>query len=64
MKYFSENEKLSMHSFFEVLTVSKLNNSFPIVEIVLRLFIFISCPNSGGKGSFSVLKRVKYYQKI
>jgi hypothetical protein len=35
MKFFSEDEKLSMHSFLEVLTVSKLNDSFPIVEIAL-----------------------------
>jgi hypothetical protein len=35
MNYFSEDEKLSMHSFLQLLTVSKLNNSFPIVEIAL-----------------------------
>jgi hypothetical protein len=46
MKYFSEDEKLSIHSFFEVLTVSKLNDSFPIVEIALKLFIFIPCSNT------------------
>jgi hypothetical protein len=63
MKYFSEDEKLSMHSFLDVLTVSKLNDSFPIVEIALKLFIFISCSNDSGERSFSVLKRVKNYQK-
>jgi hypothetical protein len=64
MKYFSEDEKLSMHSFLEVLTVSKLIESFPIVEIALKLFIFIPCLNASGKRFFSVLKRVKNYQKI
>jgi hypothetical protein len=63
MKYFSEDEKLSMHSFFEVLTVSKLNDSFPSVEIALKLFIFIPCSNASGERFFSVLKRVKNYQK-
>jgi hypothetical protein len=63
MKYFSENEKLSKHSFLEVLTVSKLNDSFPVVEIALKLFIFISCSNASGERSFSVIKRVKNYQK-
>jgi hypothetical protein len=63
MKYFSEDEQLSMHSFLEVLTVSKLNDSFPIVQIALKLFIFIPCSNSSGERSFSVLKRVKNYQK-
>jgi hypothetical protein len=64
MKYFSEDEKLSVHSFLEVLTVSKLNDSFPIVEITLKLFVFVSCLNANGERSFSVLKRVKNYQKI
>jgi hypothetical protein len=64
MKYFSEDEKLSMHGFLEVLTVSKLNNSFPMVEIALKLFIFIPCYNASEERSFSVLKRVKNYQKL
>jgi hypothetical protein len=64
MKYYSEDEKLSVHSFLEVLTVSKLNDSFPTVEIVLKLFIFIPCSNASGERSFSVLKRAKNYQKI
>jgi hypothetical protein len=64
MKYFSEDEKLSMNSFLEVLTVSKLNDSFPIVEIALKLFIFIPYLNASGERSFSFLKRVKNYHKI
>jgi hypothetical protein len=63
MKYFSENEKLFMHSFLEVLTVSKLNDSFPVVEIALNLFIFIPCSNASEERSFSVFNRVKNYQK-
>jgi hypothetical protein len=43
MKYFSKDEKTSMHRFFEVLTVLKLNDSFPTVEIALKLFIFVPC---------------------
>jgi hypothetical protein len=63
MKYFSEDGKLSIHSFLQLLIVSKLNNSFSIVEIALKLFIFIPCLNASGERSFSVLKRVKNYQK-
>jgi hypothetical protein len=66
MKYFSEDEKLSLHSFLGVLTVSKLNDSFPIVEIALKFFyiyIHCICSNASGERSFSVLKRVKNYQK-
>jgi hypothetical protein len=63
MKYFSEDKKLSMHRFLEVLIVSKLNDSFTIVEIALRLFIFMPCSNACGERSFLVLKRVKNYQK-
>jgi hypothetical protein len=63
MKYFSEDENLSMLSFLKILTVSKLNDSFPIVEITLKLFIFIPCSNTSEERSFSVLKRVKNYQK-
>jgi hypothetical protein len=39
MKYFSEDEKLSMLSFLEVLTVSKLNDSFPIVSSFKTFYI-------------------------
>jgi hypothetical protein len=63
MKYFSEDEKLSMHSFLEVLTVSKLSDLFPIVETALNFIIFIPCSNASGERSFSVLKRIKNYQK-
>jgi hypothetical protein len=37
--------------------------SFPIVEIAIKLFIFILCLNSSGERSFSVLKLVKNYKK-
>lgn len=30
-----------MHSLLEVITTSKLNNSFPNVEIALEYFVFI-----------------------
>jgi hypothetical protein len=63
VKHFSEEEKLSMHSLLEALTKSKLNDSFPNVEIALKLFVSIPCSNASGERSFSVLKRVKNYQR-
>jgi hypothetical protein len=57
MIYFSEDEKLCMHSFFETLTASKLNDSFPNVEIALKLFVSTPCSNAIGERSFSVLKK-------
>ncbi|XP_060845960.1 zinc finger MYM-type protein 1-like [Rhopalosiphum padi] len=63
VKHFSEEEKLSMHSLLEALIKSKLNDSFPNVEIALKLFVSIPCSNSSGERSFSVLKRVKNYQR-
>jgi hypothetical protein len=63
MNYFPENEKLSMHSFLVAFTASKLNDSFPIVEIVLKLFVSIPCSNASGERFFSVLKRDMNYQR-
>ncbi|XP_025191152.1 uncharacterized protein LOC112591523 [Melanaphis sacchari] len=60
---FKKEEKLSMHSLLEALTTSKLNDSFPNVEIALKLFVSIPCSNASGERSFSVLKRVKNYQR-
>jgi hypothetical protein len=57
MKYFSEDEELSMHSFLEVLTVSKLNDSFPIVKIALKLFIYITCSNASGETNLLSFKK-------
>ncbi|KAL4135817.1 hypothetical protein QTP88_007404 [Uroleucon formosanum] len=63
VKHFSAEEKSSMYSLLETLTTSKLNNSFPNVEIALKLFVSIPCSNASGERSFSVLKRVKNYQR-
>ncbi|XP_022178150.1 uncharacterized protein LOC111039128 [Myzus persicae] len=63
VKNFSAEEKSSMHSLLEALTTSKLNDSFPNVEIALKLFVSIPCSNGSGERSFSVLKRVKNYQR-
>jgi len=63
VKHFSAEEKLSMHSFLEALTTSKLNDSFSNVEIALKLFVSIPCSNASRDRSFSVLKRVKNYQR-
>jgi hypothetical protein len=63
VKHFSEEEKLSMHSLLEAFTISKLNDSFPNVKIALKHFISIPCSNASGEKSFSVLKRVKNYQR-
>ncbi|KAL4084944.1 hypothetical protein QTP88_027810 [Uroleucon formosanum] len=63
VKHFSEEEKLSLHSLLEALIKSKLNDSFPNVEIALKLFVSIPCSNASGERSFSVLKRVKNYQR-
>jgi hypothetical protein len=38
-----------MHSFLEALTTLNLNDSFPIVEIVLKLFVSILCSNASEK---------------
>jgi hypothetical protein len=47
LKYFSEVEQLSRHSFLEAFTASKLNNSFPIMERALKLlYLYILCPNA------------------
>jgi hypothetical protein len=62
MKYFLEDEKLSMQSFLEELTVSKLNDSFPIVEIALKFLYLFHVIMLTEKSSFSV-QRVKNYQK-
>ncbi|KAL4132816.1 hypothetical protein QTP88_009908 [Uroleucon formosanum] len=40
LKHFSEEEKLSLHSLLEALTKSKLNDSFPNVEIALKLYLY------------------------
>jgi hypothetical protein len=62
MKHFSEDEKLSLNRFLKALTASKLNDSFLIMVITLKLFVSIPCSNSSGEKS-SVLKRVKNYQR-
>jgi len=63
VKHFSAEEKSSMHSLIEALTTSQLNESFPNVEIALKLFVSIPCSNASGERSFSVLERVKNYQR-
>ncbi|KAL4090352.1 hypothetical protein QTP88_025209 [Uroleucon formosanum] len=63
VKHFSAEEKSSMCSLLETFTTLKLNDSFPNVEIALKLFVSIPCSNASGERSFSILNRVKNYQR-
>lgn len=53
-----------MHCLLEVLTTSKLNYSFCNVELALKLFISIPRSYISRERFFSVLKRVKNYQRM
>ena len=43
--------------------VSALKSTFPNIEIILRIFLTMPISNASGERSFSVLKRIKNYQR-
>lgn len=47
--------------YYKLITENTLENCFPNVEILLRIYLTMMVTNCSGERSFSVLKRVKSY---
>lgn len=56
-----ESQKNSFHALLKTLIKYNITNTFPSIEIALKIFTCLPCSNASGERSFSVLKRVKTY---
>ena len=59
--HFDIEKKSSQLNILKSLIDTQLHNTFPNIEIALRIFCSFPCSNASGERSFSVLKRVKNY---
>lgn len=60
---FAKEMKLSNPEDMYKLIIDGLSSTFPNVETILKIFLTIPICNASGERSFSVLKRIKNYQR-
>lgn len=59
----SYKSKISLRQLYLFIKEKDLKEAFPYIEIALRIFLCTAVTNCSAERSFSVLKRIKNYQR-